>query len=76
VPRLYEFHPDICLKTEEKARKTLSQGKKKKGEHMAVTLDIKEWKFARRNLILPIPSGRMNMTSSYVIRRTAVRQAP
>jgi len=43
---------------------------------MAVTLDIKEWKFARRNLILPIPSGRMNMTSSYVIRRTAVRQAP
>jgi hypothetical protein len=28
VPRLYEFYPDICLTTEEKVRKTLSQGKK------------------------------------------------
>jgi hypothetical protein len=26
VPRLYEFYPDICLTTEEKARKNLSQG--------------------------------------------------
>jgi hypothetical protein len=28
VPRLCEFHPGICLTTEEKARKNLSQGKK------------------------------------------------
>ena len=28
VPRLYEFYPDICLTTEEKARKNLSQVKK------------------------------------------------
>ena len=28
VPRLYEFYPGICLTTEEKARKNLSQGKK------------------------------------------------
>jgi len=28
VPRLCEFYPDICLTTEEKARKTLSQVKK------------------------------------------------
>jgi hypothetical protein len=28
VPRLCEFYPDICLTTEEKARKNLSQGKK------------------------------------------------
>jgi len=28
VPRLCEFYPGICLTTEEKARKTLSQGKK------------------------------------------------
>jgi hypothetical protein len=28
VPRLCEFYPDICLITEEKARKNLSQGKK------------------------------------------------
>jgi hypothetical protein len=26
VPRLYGFYPGICLTTEEKARKTLSQG--------------------------------------------------
>jgi len=28
VPLLREFYPGICLTTEEKARKTLSQGKK------------------------------------------------
>ena len=28
VPRLCKFYPGICLTTEEKARKTLSQGKK------------------------------------------------
>jgi hypothetical protein len=28
VSRLCEFYPDICLTTEEKARKNLSQGKK------------------------------------------------
>ena len=28
VPRLYEFYPGICLTTEEKAWKNLSQGKK------------------------------------------------
>jgi len=28
VPRLCEFYPGICLATEEKARKNLSQGKK------------------------------------------------
>ena len=28
MPRLYEFYPGICLTTEEKARKNLSQGKK------------------------------------------------
>jgi len=28
VPRLCEFYPDICLITEEKAQKNLSQGKK------------------------------------------------
>ena len=28
VPRLCEFYPDICLTTEKKARKNLSQGKK------------------------------------------------
>jgi len=28
VPRLYEFYPVICLTTEEKGRKNLSQGKK------------------------------------------------
>jgi len=28
VPRLYEFYPGICLTTEEKARKNLSQSKK------------------------------------------------
>jgi hypothetical protein len=28
VPRICEFYPDICLSTEEKARKHLSQGKK------------------------------------------------
>ena len=28
MPRLCEFDPGICLKTEEKARKNLSQGKK------------------------------------------------
>ena len=28
VPRLCEFYPDICLTTEEKARKNLSQVKK------------------------------------------------
>jgi len=49
---------------------------KYKGEHVAVTLDIKEWIFSRRNFIMPIPSGRINTTSSYIIRRTAVRQAP
>jgi hypothetical protein len=27
-PRLYEFYPGICLTTEEKACKNLSQGKK------------------------------------------------
>jgi hypothetical protein len=28
VPRLWEFYPGICLTTEEKAQKNLSQGKK------------------------------------------------
>ena len=28
VPRLCEFYPGICLTTEEKERKNLSQGKK------------------------------------------------
>jgi CTP synthase (UTP-ammonia lyase) len=28
VPRLYEFYPEICRTTEEKARKNLSQGKR------------------------------------------------
>jgi hypothetical protein len=28
LPRLSEFYPGICLTTEEKARKNLSQGKK------------------------------------------------
>jgi len=28
VPRLCEFYPDICLTTEEKAQKNLSQGKR------------------------------------------------
>jgi len=28
VPRLCEFYPGICLTTEEKSRKNLSQGKK------------------------------------------------
>jgi len=28
VPRVCEFYPGICLTTEEKARKNLSQGKK------------------------------------------------
>ena len=28
VPRLYEFYPGICLTTEEKERRNLSQGKK------------------------------------------------
>ena len=52
------------------------QTRKYQGERVAVSLDIKEWKFARRNFILLIPSGRMNMASSYIIRHTAVRQAP
>jgi hypothetical protein len=29
VPRLYELYPGICLATEEKARKTLSQGSRR-----------------------------------------------
>jgi hypothetical protein len=29
VPRLYELYPDICLRTEEKARKNLSQGSRR-----------------------------------------------
>ena len=29
VPRLGELYPDICLTTEEKARKNLSQGSRK-----------------------------------------------
>jgi hypothetical protein len=29
VPRLYEFNPDICLTTEEKSRKNLSQGSRR-----------------------------------------------
>ena len=29
VPRLCEFYPDICLTTEEKARKNLSQGSRR-----------------------------------------------
>ena len=32
VPRLCEFYPGICLTTEEKARKNLSQGKKNLGQ--------------------------------------------
>jgi hypothetical protein len=32
VPRLCEFYPGICLTTEEKARKNLSQGKKNLSE--------------------------------------------
>jgi len=28
VPRLYELYPGICLTTEERARKNLSQGRK------------------------------------------------
>jgi len=29
VPSLCELYPDICLTTEEKARKTLSQGRRR-----------------------------------------------
>jgi len=32
LPRLCEFYPGICLTTEEKARKSLSQGKKNPGQ--------------------------------------------
>ena len=32
VPRLCEFYPGICLTTEEKARKNLSQGKENLSE--------------------------------------------
>jgi hypothetical protein len=32
VPRLCEFYPGICLTTEEKTRKNLSQGKKNPSE--------------------------------------------
>ena len=32
VPRLCKFYPGICLTTEEKARKNLSQGKKNLNE--------------------------------------------
>jgi hypothetical protein len=45
VPRLCEFYPGICLKTEEKARKNLSQVKKnlktsKKLDNSLVTLTL------------------------------------
>jgi len=33
VPRLCEFYSGICLTTEEKARKNLSQGKKNLSEY-------------------------------------------
>jgi hypothetical protein len=36
VPRLCEFYPDICLSTEKKAQKNLSQGKKNFSQEMSV----------------------------------------
>ena len=38
VPRLCEFYPGICLTTEEKARKNLSQGKEKTPVSLRKTL--------------------------------------
>jgi hypothetical protein len=37
VPRLYELYPGICLTTEEKARKNLSQGTDKRIKHIKCT---------------------------------------
>jgi len=38
VPRLREFYPGICLTTEEKVRKNLSQGKEKTSVRLMKTL--------------------------------------
>jgi hypothetical protein len=38
VPSLCEFYPGICLTTEEKARKNLSQGKKPQSGYKVYTL--------------------------------------
>jgi hypothetical protein len=38
MPRLCEFYPGICLTTEEKARKNLSQGKKILSQSTVYTL--------------------------------------
>jgi len=42
VPRLCEFYPGICLTTEEKARKTLSQGKTNLSQVIICCLDLKK----------------------------------
>jgi hypothetical protein len=46
VPRLCEFNLDICLTTEEKARKTLSYGKKTlNGFKKNLYMDIRRIKY-------------------------------
>jgi len=40
VPRLYGFYPGICLTTEEKARKNLSQSRRKQVNYTAETSEI------------------------------------
>jgi hypothetical protein len=63
VPRLCEFYPGICLKTEEKSRKNLSEGKKnlsqvkKNLSHSTVYILPKT----------PTPTSRKNVTSTALI---------
>jgi len=55
VPRLYEIYPGICLTTEEKARKNLSQGKKnlsqikKNLSHSTKTSVTVQYKYYHKN---------------------------
>jgi len=64
VPRLCEFYPGICLTTEEKAWKTLRQGKKNLSQ-------VKKNLSQRTVYILVLPEHRQFTKSTQTHRRAA-----
>ena len=69
VPRFCEFYPDICLTTEEKARKNLSQGKKNLSQgNKNLSQGKKNLSQGKKNL----SQGKKNLSHStvYILPKT------
>ena len=71
VPRLCEFYPGICLTTEEKARKNLSQRKKNLSQRKKNLSQVKKNLSHSTVYILPkTPSDYKALTNTHITKPT------